>query len=372
MNWAEIVDQLLYESEGTSLDFKRDQYPFERATDDEKSELLKDILAFSNAWRRTDAYILIGVKEVRGGKSTMIGVSNHLDDAKLQQFVNSKTQRPIVFSYHAAPVEGKNIGIIRIPVQDRPFFLKKNFGRLEKDKVYIRRGSSTTVAFPDEIADMGMSQAAVYNVPNLSVEFYNSEEMRPIGPIFEGQSVDLSAPSTDQIPDYGSLLTGGVLMNRHYYRDLAEYLQAHWRFARVDFCVTNNSHVLANDVRLRSDIECDEAIYFADARHMPVEPQPELVITPTHFIKVPDYDVQVQQSPTSWKIQALFGKIQPLDTSNTRNGLFVGARQPTELKLHVSLFADNLPTPVERELAIKIEVTERNIDLEELMTMLDQ
>ena len=50
------LDALLSEDEGTALDFKRDQYPFEDATDEQKSELLKDMLAFANAWRRECVY----------------------------------------------------------------------------------------------------------------------------------------------------------------------------------------------------------------------------------------------------------------------------------------------------------------------------
>ena len=61
---SKLVEDLLHEAEGTSLDFKSAQYSFEYATDKEKSELLKDILAFANSWRRTTAYILN-----RGGRS---------------------------------------------------------------------------------------------------------------------------------------------------------------------------------------------------------------------------------------------------------------------------------------------------------------
>ena len=53
-----LFEALLFEEESETLDFKRDQYRFDNATDEEKSELLKDILAFANAWRRADAYIL--------------------------------------------------------------------------------------------------------------------------------------------------------------------------------------------------------------------------------------------------------------------------------------------------------------------------
>jgi predicted HTH transcriptional regulator len=96
------IESLLYEDESPTLDFKKEQYLFNKATDIQKSELLKDILAFANAWRRADAYILIGVEEVKGKKSNVIGINDDLDDASLQQFVNSKTQRPITFEYSAS------------------------------------------------------------------------------------------------------------------------------------------------------------------------------------------------------------------------------------------------------------------------------
>ena len=51
-----ILEQLLHEEEGSALDFKRDQYPFEGEDDKPKSELLKDLSPrqFANAWRRYD------------------------------------------------------------------------------------------------------------------------------------------------------------------------------------------------------------------------------------------------------------------------------------------------------------------------------
>jgi len=153
-----LFESLLYEGESPTLDFKRDQYPFSGASDDEKGELLKDILAFANAWRRTDAYILIGVEEIQGGRSSVCGVTSHLNDASLQQFVNSKTQRPVLLSYEAFSFQGVQVGIIRLPLQPRPFFLRTNFGRLQANTVYIRRGSSTAIALPDEVAEMGIAR----------------------------------------------------------------------------------------------------------------------------------------------------------------------------------------------------------------------
>ena len=101
-----LLDQLLHDTEGNALDFKQDQYDFKGADDKQKSELLKDILAFVNAWRGQSAYILIGVKERQGQRSEVVGVTEHLDDASLQQFVTSKTQRPVQLSYHVHRTRG--------------------------------------------------------------------------------------------------------------------------------------------------------------------------------------------------------------------------------------------------------------------------
>src|SRR3972149_4601108 len=103
-----LFEQLLYEEEGTTLDFKAEQYRFARASDNDKSEFLKDIIGFANALRRTDAYILIGVHEVRGGRSDVMGIGEQLDDHSLQQFVASLTNRTVRFGYEAFTFGGKH------------------------------------------------------------------------------------------------------------------------------------------------------------------------------------------------------------------------------------------------------------------------
>ena len=165
-----LFEELLYENENPTLDFKEEQYSFVGATDEEKSELLKDILAFANAWRRTNAYVLIGVQEVKGGRSIVKGITQHFDDASLQQFINSKTNRPVNFSYIPFAFEGEQVGVIEIHEQERPIFLLKDFGKLSKDRVYIRRGSSTVIANPEEIAKMGMVLIAKQS-PILNLQF---------------------------------------------------------------------------------------------------------------------------------------------------------------------------------------------------------
>jgi len=172
----ELIENLLYGEEGVDLDFKRDQYKFAKASNEEKGEVLKDILAFANSWRRSDAFILIGVKEIKGGRCEIVGISDKLDDAQIQQFVNGKTQRPITFSYRNLDFEGKCIGIIHVPIQTRPFYLRKDYGKLKKETVYIKRGSSTDVAKLDEVARMGASSfVADDKHPILEIFFADGE-----------------------------------------------------------------------------------------------------------------------------------------------------------------------------------------------------
>ncbi len=174
----DLFEQLLHQEEGTGLDFKRDQYAFKGVPKDVQSELLKDILAFANTLRRSSAYILIGVEEVKGGRSKVVGVQTHLDDADLQQFVNSKTQPPVDFTYFPFRTEGVEVGIIEIPVQKRPIYPKRTFGKVMENIVYIRRGSSTMIATPDEIIQMGIESASLASgiVPQHVPESADSNE----------------------------------------------------------------------------------------------------------------------------------------------------------------------------------------------------
>ncbi len=141
--------------EGPTLDFKREQYPFEKETAEVKSELLKDILAMVNTHRYRTAYILVGVEEIRGGRSIVVGVDGHMEDASIHQFVNHKTNRPAVFSYFPFEVGGLSIGVFSIPIQRRPVYLLSKYAKSNANIVYVRDGSSTRQATPDEIADMG-------------------------------------------------------------------------------------------------------------------------------------------------------------------------------------------------------------------------
>lgn len=166
----ETLESLLSLEEGPTLDFKRKQYRFYDAIKDDQSKLLKDLLAFVNTHRHRTAYILVGVEEVKEGERNRvvgIDIDNQLEDADLHQFVNSKTNRAAEFSYFPFAVEDKHIGVLRIPIQPRPVYVDKKFGRVDANTVYVRDGSSTRSASPDEIVAMGRGTPPKWSIDDL-------------------------------------------------------------------------------------------------------------------------------------------------------------------------------------------------------------
>lgn len=145
--------ELMDQSESEKLDFKSQQYRFVGATDDQKGELLKDIIAMANACKGCDAHILIGIEE-HGRANRVCGADPTLDDAAIQQFVNSKTNRRVSFMVETLDFEKQSITVIKIHgMQEWPIFLTSGFGRLKANVVYVRRGSSTGELTPDELRD---------------------------------------------------------------------------------------------------------------------------------------------------------------------------------------------------------------------------
>lgn len=257
MHIKNIIENLLFEEESTSLDFKQAQYLFDGADDKSKSELLKDILAFANAWRRTDAYIVIGVKEKKGTRSEVLGIDHHIDDAKIQQFVNQKLNRPIIFSYIPLELASQKIAVITIPPQERPFFLNRDYGSLKQNTVYIRRGSSTAIADPDEIARMGqLFETNSLQMPKLHPLLKQKDKKYGADDVVILETDQLLVPSREELPDFSSFNPRdifsrvSVLDNSEYYKDLAEYLRFHSKLTPINFGISNEGNCVARDVKI--------------------------------------------------------------------------------------------------------------------------
>ena len=360
-----FLETLLHEDEGSTLDFKREQYPCR--TKEEKSELIKDILAFTNAWRHADAFILIGVDDNPGGRAKVVGVTQHLNDADLQQLVNSKTDQPVDFSYRSDRLDGKDIGILHIPVQDRPRFIKKKFGKLHADRVYLRRGSSTAVARPDEVARMGMASSQKPS-PQLQIQFATPESRELNGETLELYGRCISISDVEEIPDFVSQRQIPFYTNQtntEYYRELAEYKWAQLVCHPLRFAIINSGSVPAIDVRAEFNLELPEAVVFDD-HNWPNRPEKHLgmsAISPSSFRHFrSDDDIVVTELRNSRKIIMInTNKVQPKQTAWIDASLYLGVRSSGIISLDGAIWSDNLPSP--QSTSLKIRFTTKSLTM---------
>lgn len=367
------MERLLYEEEGNALDFKREQYAFIGATDSQKGELLKDILAFANSWRRTDAYILVGVEEVKGGKSRVVGISSDLDDADVQQFINSKTQRALDFWYKTASIEGCKVGVFCILRQQRPFYPTRDYGSLKRDTVYVRRGSSTAIASPEEVARMGA------DVPStrerdvcLCLQFASDENCDLLGREIAISTVDLQIIG-GAIPDYGAprraqlpawnVPAFDTWKNKDYYREYVEYARKTLSASGLRLAVTNTGRATANDVKVVLNVADDNAqLILFDSEHVPREPSNSSILMSStyEFARHGNGpDLVAQPVPAGWQVTARISKVQPKDTVLTESLVYVGAKTTRQITFDAMVYCDEFEAPTSETLGIAVDVQQR-------------
>jgi hypothetical protein len=351
----ETVERLLFEDESNVLDFKVDQYLFGKGTEEQRGELLKDILAMANSWGRADTrYILVGVREKVGGRAEVVGVNEHLPEHALQQMVNGRTNRPVELSYHGVEIDGQSVGVIVIPRQHRPTFLKKTYGRLEANTVYVRRGSATAIADPDEIAQMGASnvEREVVRTADLQIrlgypdrrEVFESETSISVEPVV--------VPPPSSLPDYerrrSSYDYSGILSNRNYYRDVARYLWAARATLVLGYQVQNIGDGAATNVTIRMEV-IPESGYAVLAK--PVEEPDEhnwitnALVEHAEEQKRP-YRPKIRDGSVR-EVRYDLGVVQPGLTLWT-DPFYLVVERVGKLELHVEIYSDQLPVPQTR------------------------
>ena len=122
---TELEQIIKYNSEGSNLDYKKEEYVLGKS--DKKNEILKDISAFANHHSDSDKYIIIGVKEKDGVASEFYEIENLTDEATYQQFLFDNIAPKINFEYKSAIFEEKQIAYFRIfGNKNRPYLFKKN------------------------------------------------------------------------------------------------------------------------------------------------------------------------------------------------------------------------------------------------------
>jgi len=370
-----LVTSLLYEGEGVELDFKREPYRFMQASDDDKSELLKDILAFANAWRRSDAYILIGVEEVKGARSRVIGIADLLDDAALQQFVNSKTNRPVTFSYRSLSYEAKQIAVIHIPVQQRPLYLKKDYGRVRANTVYVRRGSATAIADLDEVSTMGAMHQPERR-PVLDISFADPTTRRLLSKRRSAKSLILQAPPRSEIPDYviqrSPFEFGMRSANSSYYRELVKYTSVLRAVSPFYFAISNSGGTTGTDVRV--EIRCGKQagkLLAIDQHDFPTTPRAEYnSLDFSQRVHMPrTYDVTATDTGDTWVVEGRADKVQPKATFWFQDPVYLGSASDGVVTLDVTIYCDELEQPHTDKLLIEFAAEHRKVNLDDVLEL---
>ncbi|MDR3137833.1 MAG: putative DNA binding domain-containing protein [Tannerellaceae bacterium] len=137
-----IEDVIRYENENTSIDFKAIEY-----TKDKYVDLLKDVMSMANADTLSDKYIIIGVKLHSDGTRNILGISQLIDSATIQQLVYYHIEPEITIDYTPFEIDNKVLGILKISdCRNQPYMIKKDYSSGNKHLVvgdgYIRKGSS--------------------------------------------------------------------------------------------------------------------------------------------------------------------------------------------------------------------------------------
>ena len=374
------IQELLESREGRSLDFKEGQYAFSGADDITKSELLKDILAFANTARMHDAHILIGVREVKDGTSAAVGVSEHLDDASLQQFINSKTNRKIIFAYEPTPYEGVSLGIICIDKnQARPLWATKRYGRVEADQVYIRSGSSTAVASPDDIVEMAAN--STNRAPLISLWLYASES-ETCAKHLSYEKTNCKMPPSDEISDYGNHVEwpGGIRTqllnyeNQNYYRGGAKYIVQRQLIVPLQFCIENSGTSSATDInvtlRFTANTEQLKLLLKDDLEHAPTRSTLDLMRG--RLFGSPPLFLSIKKSALGWSAQFSIKKVLPRQRLIFNEKLYLLTTATTEVSIHADIFADELADKLNDEVSVSIRVEELEVPLDKLYAYLDR
>lgn len=365
-----LIENLLYQSEGTALDFKKEQYLFLKATDEQKSELLKDILAFANSWRQDEAYIVIGVEEVEGGRHNPIGTEDHFDDSRLQQFINGKTNRKVELTYEVKLFESKKIGIIRIPKQERPIYAVKEYGKVKKEVVYYRLGSSTAIANPDDIARMGKDSVPKILAPIMDLKFADLNNRNVIGTNINIPSLSYGQPK-NALPDYGiqgkkshsfMLLKSLPIEQFHagYWRDKEKYIRLINLVKPIGFMIQNQSNTLANNVRVEIINNFEHTVkILAELPFKPYSDWHRNNISSIRSIHQPKSPITISRHGDDWTLEINFGNVQPKSITWLSEPFFLGSMEKEKLDIEALIYADNISEPQQIHLSVNFDIENR-------------
>lgn len=358
-----LLNMLRYKSEGTDIDFKSAQYRFNNGSENDKSELLKDILAIANSWRDGTGYILLGFKDQRPNPAEVVGILDSIDDSRIQQFVNGKVKPKLTFSYEEHLYEGKTIGIISIPKQKRPFYLTSAYGKLKSNVVYVRRGSSTDEAEPVEIIAMGHEDNGRAEMKiELSLRTPDNDTL-PLNFThtylhFTEKFPDYKRPSKPLGP-FGMLDVSSMHSdNQDFWREYAEYTRINEALIVLRLVLLNRSGVQLSNAKVELTIEkTDSHVQLIAESDLPEEPKPTWNILNRGTFKGGswlhrDNKPEIIEGTEVPECHIRLGSLLPGEQASSEL-IAVLPEGPGIIRIRLRVLGGELATPIEQEYAIE-------------------
>ena len=345
---AEQINILCFQGESNCVDYKRAQYAFQGAGDAQKAELLKDILCFANAFRRSPAYILIGVDEDVSGLGVIHGIGDNevIDDARLQQFVNSKTNNRIPFSaYPLRMNSGKVLQVIEIDtcVRGRPFYLKNDYARIHHKDVWVRAGTSSHIASPEEIAAFGRDCVELENTPDIKTSLVSengdSDELVSL-------SIGCDIKQPDNLNQFQRKLTslsGGTEYDR--------YMWVKFNVAKLHFRLEaeNVSRVNAEDLEFKYELKCDDgSVALSEAPSF----------TRSSFYLGNDVLSSVRMRKTD---------LRPKEKDDHVKDIYLEVVHGGKFSIEISVYGKNIPEPIKETFTYSVSVEELKLSVRAVM-----
>ena len=345
---VEQINILCFQGESNCVDYKRAQYAFKGANDAQKAELLKDILCFANAFRRSPAYILIGVDEDASGFGVIHGIDDAevIDDAQLQQFVNSKTNNRIPFSaYPLRMNSGKILQVIEVDtcVRGRPFYLKNDYARLHHKDVWVRAGTSSHIASPEEIAAFGRDLVELENTPDIKTSLVSEN-----GDSNELVSINITCGIKQ--PENQNLFQRKLT----FLSSETEYDRYMWvklNVAKLHFRLKaeNVSRVNAEGLEFKYELKCDDgSVALSEA--------PSFARSP--FYLGNDLLSSVRMRKTDLRPKEKDDQVEDIYLEVVHDGKFF---------IEVSVYGKNIPDPITETFAYSVSVEDLKLSIRAVM-----
>jgi hypothetical protein len=273
------------------------------------------------------------------------------------------------------PCDGVSLGIFEI--ESQPIvFPKASYGKLHKNVVYVRQGSSTAEMTPDELVRSGERRARNALKPDVSLEFARVPKEHIV---YSPQSAERVGKEAAVSTFYLDLPEGGFppmpqfAMEKDYYLNFAAFLRMAYTMFPVAFCLHNAGAATGHVLRCTLTVSASEDFALYDQTgYPPWRIWPHDFMIQNAWVRQSKGDITVESTEKGHAVRWRVPKILPQETVFSTGCFLVQPVAATgELTLKTRIIGENLPEPVESELTLKTTVSRKAVSVEDILYMLE-